>query len=126
MSRTSWILTWVSNLRRGKLSVQRSPLRPIFYLYSTTVLKLAARYITGKEVGHFDGADRSISTLENYLDEKVLPSSSYHASHYRTSTISLASIKMTFNPDGKALALGPSTFWGRVSSEPTLVKIYAP
>jgi thiol-disulfide isomerase/thioredoxin len=96
------------------------------YLYSTTVLTRARRYIAGKEIEKYNDRDRSLSTLEKYLDEKAgHPPSSHHSSPL-LDIDDEPSIKKAFNPDGKVLALEPSTFWEKVASEPTLVKFYAP
>ena len=90
------------------------------------MLKLAGRYIAGKEIENYDKSDRSLGAFEKYLDEKVgQPPSSRHASPL-SDIDNQPSIKKTFNPDGKVLALEPSTFWETVSSEPTFVKFYAP
>jgi thioredoxin domain-containing protein 5 len=97
-----------------------------FYVYSTTVLTLAGRYIAGKEIEKFSKGDRSLEALEKFLDEKAGPPPSSHHSSPLSDIDDEPSIKTTFNPDGKVFALEPTTFWERVSREPTFVKFYAP
>ena len=90
------------------------------------MLTLAGRFIAGKEIDKYGSNDRSLKALEQYLDEKVgKPPSSSHSSPL-SDIDGEPSIKKTFNPEGKVLALEPSTFWQTVSSEPTFVKFYAP
>jgi len=96
------------------------------YLYSTTVLTLAGRYIAGKEIEKYNDHDRSLSTLEKYLDEKAGLPPYLHRSSQLSDIDDEPSIKKTFNQDGRVLALEPSTFWVKVSSEPTFIKYYAP
>ena len=90
------------------------------------MLTLIGRFIAGKEIDKYGNGGRSLDLLEKYLDEKVgKPPSSRHSSPL-SEIDDESSIKKTFNLAGKVLALEPSTFWERVSSEPTFVKFYAP
>ena len=90
------------------------------------MLTSIGRYIAGKEIETYSKGDRELSTLEQYLDEKAgKPPSSHHSSPL-SEIDEEPSTKKTFNPDGKVLALDPSTFWKTVAGEPTFVKYYAP
>jgi len=129
MSSTSCTLSWESDLTASRAVNCRYNGRhsiPFSTSYSTTVLTPADRYIAGKEIENYEKGDRSLSALEKFLDEKAGPPPSSHHSSPLSNIDDEPSIKHTFNPDGKVLALEPSTFWEKVASEPTFIKFYAP
>lgn len=96
------------------------------YLGSTTVLTATGRYIAGKEIETYGDSGRDLATLEKYLDKKAGQPPSSHRSSPLLDIDGEPSTKKTFNPDGKVIALEPSTFWQTVANDPTFVKFYAP